>query len=102
MDEIIVRLHFLDLLIVVLFLGFMIGVGVYFMAGRSLTAPLLVGTLVSTFYGLDTLFGTLEIGNLELWQEYGIIIITPVVLVVYLIANALGKEVVKDEDKEEM
>jgi SSS family solute:Na+ symporter len=37
----------------------------YFMAGRSLTAPLLVGTLVSTFYGLDTLFGTSEIGYYE-------------------------------------
>ncbi|MFP4491455.1 MAG: sodium:solute symporter family transporter, partial [Spirochaetaceae bacterium] len=76
MDEIIVRLHFLDWLIIILFLGFMIGVGVYFnkkkqgfddyfMAGRTLTAPLLVGTLVSTFYGLDTLFGTSEVGYYE-------------------------------------
>jgi len=37
----------------------------YFMAGKSITAPLLVGTLVSTFYGLDTLFGTSEVGFYE-------------------------------------
>ncbi len=76
MDEIIVKLHFVDWIIVALFLGGMIFIGFwfnkrrqgfddYFMAGRSLTAPLLVGTLVSTFYGLDTLFGTSEVGFYE-------------------------------------
>lgn len=76
MDEIVVHLHLLDWLVVLLFLGFMIFIGLYFnkkkqgfddyfMAGRSLTAPLLVGTLVSTFYGLDTLFGTSEVGFFE-------------------------------------
>lgn len=67
MGEIVVSLHFFDWLIVFAYIGFMLLVGFYFsrkkgdfddyfMAGRSLTAPLLVGTLVSTFYGLDTLF----------------------------------------------
>ena len=76
MDEIIVSLHLIDWLIVLLYIGFMLYVGFYFskksqgfddyfMAGRTLTAPLLVGTLVSTFYGLDTLFGTSEIGFFE-------------------------------------
>lgn len=76
MDEIIVSLHVVDWLIIITYIGFMLFVGFYFskrkegfddyfMAGRSLTAPLLVGTLVSTFYGLDTLFGTSEVGFYE-------------------------------------
>lgn len=76
MDEIIVQLHVIDWLIILGYVAFMIFIGFYvskkqknfddyFMAGRSLTAPLLVGTLVSTFYGLDTLFGTSEIGFYE-------------------------------------
>lgn len=71
-----ISLSALDWIIVIVFIAFMIYVGFYFhkrkkgfndyfMAGRSLTAPLLVGTLVSTFYGLLTLFGTSEIGYLE-------------------------------------
>ena len=76
MTETVVTLHFLDWIVVILYIAFMLGVGFYFskrkqgfddyfMAGRNLTAPLLVGTLVSTFYGLDTLFGTSEVGFLE-------------------------------------
>ena len=76
MDEIVVRLHVVDWAIVAIYIIFMLFVGFYFsrrkkgfddyfMAGRSLTAPLLVGTLVSTFYGLDTLFGTSEVGFYE-------------------------------------
>ena len=67
MKEIVVSMHLFDWLIVLAYIGFMLAIGFYFskkkdgfddyfMAGRSLTAPLLVGTLVSTFYGLDTLF----------------------------------------------
>ena len=37
----------------------------------------------------------IRLGSLELWQEYGIIIITRLALLVYLIANALGKDVVE-------
>jgi SSS family solute:Na+ symporter len=33
-----------------------------------------------------------KIGDVELWQEYGILIITPIVLILYLIFNKLGKE----------
>ena len=36
-----------------------------------------------------------QVGEIQLWQEYGIIIITPVVLLIYLIANWLGRETVK-------
>ncbi|HHY94670.1 MAG TPA: sodium:solute symporter family protein [Firmicutes bacterium] len=37
----------------------------YFLASKGMTTPLLVATLVSTFFGLDTLFGTSEIGFME-------------------------------------
>lgn len=67
MSNVVVSLHLIDWLIILVYIGFILYVGFYvhkrqkgfddyFMAGRSLTAPLLVGTLVSTFYGLDTLF----------------------------------------------
>jgi SSS family solute:Na+ symporter len=74
--DVVVQLHWLDYIIILVYVGFMLYVGFYFsrkkkgfddyfMAGRGLTAPLLVGTLVSTFYGLDTLFGTSEVGFFE-------------------------------------
>ena len=76
MDEIVVKLHAIDWIIVVLYIAGMLGVGFYFskkskgfddyfMAGRNITAPLLVATLVSTFYGLDTLFGDSEVSFFE-------------------------------------
>jgi SSS family solute:Na+ symporter len=34
----------------------------YLLAGRTMTTPILVCTLASTYYGLDVLFGTSEIG----------------------------------------
>jgi len=39
----------------------------------------------------------IKIGNLELWQEYGILILTPIALIIYLVANALGKETMEGE-----
>jgi SSS family solute:Na+ symporter len=74
--EIVVSLHWIDWIIVVVYVGGMLYLGYwfsrrkkgfddYFMAGRGIPAPLLVGTLVSTFYGLDTLFGTSEVGYFE-------------------------------------
>jgi SSS family solute:Na+ symporter len=74
--DVVVNLHALDWIIIAVYIGFMLYVGFYFhskssgfddffMAGRDLNAPLLVGTLVSTFYGLDTLFGTSEVGFYE-------------------------------------
>ncbi len=74
--DIIVPLRWVDWTIVVLYIAGMLWLGFYFtrrkggfddyfMAGRNVPAPLLVGTLVSTFYGLDTLFGTSEVGYFE-------------------------------------
>jgi Na+/proline symporter len=61
----------IDQAIVVLYLAGMLGVGVltasrirdfrdFFIAGGRLTTPLLVCTLVSTYYGLDVTFGSSE------------------------------------------
>jgi solute:Na+ symporter, SSS family len=61
----------IDYTIVVVYLLAMIGVGAlvstrirgfkdYFLAGGALTTPLLVCTLVSSYYGLDVTFGTSE------------------------------------------
>lgn len=78
MDEIEVIIHmtWIDWLIVVVYLSGMLAIGFYFsgktksfedyfLASKGITMPLLIGTLVSTFYGLDTLFGTSEIGFME-------------------------------------
>ena len=63
----------LDYAIVGVYLVGMIGLGYYLyrkapsfeeylIAGRSMTTPILVCTLASTYYGLDVLFGTSEVG----------------------------------------
>lgn len=88
-------------------------VPVYFGA-FSKKPPKKIAGILSTFTGLvlslgwyiwSNFFGTwseesgvyiIQIGNLELWQEYGILIITPLVVFIYLIANALGKKVVEE------
>jgi SSS family solute:Na+ symporter len=62
----------IDLSIIVAYVVMMLAVGFYVMrkapsfeeylvAGRSMTTPILVCTLASTYYGLDVLFGTSEI-----------------------------------------
>ena len=63
----------IDLAIVAAYVLGMLGIGYYvfkkapnfeeyLVAGRSMTTPILVCTLASTYYGLDVLFGTSEIG----------------------------------------
>ena len=63
----------IDYIIIVIYLMGMIGVGVwfakrhtdfddFFLAGRSLTTPLLITTLISTYYGIDVLFGDSQLG----------------------------------------
>ncbi len=59
----------IDLVIIVVYIIAMLGLGYYLyrkapsleeylIAGRSMTTPILVCTLASTYYGLDVLFGT--------------------------------------------
>ncbi|MCX8032507.1 MAG: sodium:solute symporter family protein [Thermoleophilia bacterium] len=74
--EAIIKLHWVDWIVIAAYIGGLLWLGFYFsrrkqtfddyfMAGRNVPAPLLVGTLVSTFYGLDTLLGTAEVGYFE-------------------------------------
>ncbi len=66
------QLDLLDYTIVILYLGGMITVGLwiarkvrdftsFFVAGHLMTTPLLISTLVSTYYGLDVTFGVSEV-----------------------------------------
>ncbi len=62
----------IDYVIILLYLSGMVGVGLwfakkhsdfddFFLAGRSLTTPLLITTLISTYYGIDVLFGDTQL-----------------------------------------
>jgi len=64
-------LSWIDLTVVITYMAMMLGVGFYvyrkapsfeefIVAGRSMTTPVLVCTLASTYYGLEDLFGTSE------------------------------------------
>jgi SSS family solute:Na+ symporter len=66
----------IDLVVVGLYLLMMLGVGYYIyrkapsfeeflLAGRTMTTPILICTLASTYYGLDVLFGTSELAYNE-------------------------------------
>ncbi|MBW3535230.1 MAG: sodium:solute symporter family protein, partial [Gemmatimonadetes bacterium] len=66
----------IDLGIAALYVAGILGVGFavsrritgfrdYMLAGEAMSAPVLVCTLVSTYYGLDVLFGNSEVGFLE-------------------------------------
>jgi SSS family solute:Na+ symporter len=71
----------------------------YFLAGGALTTPLLVCTLVSTYYGLDVTFGTTESGfyyGLSAWvwyscPYYGTIIIAAVMIAPRLKRQSQGR-----------
>jgi SSS family solute:Na+ symporter len=92
----------IDLAIIAGYILMMLGVGYYVMrkapnfeeylvAGRSMTTPILVCTLASTYYGLDVLFGTSEIAyNDGVVAFFGY---SELSLVIYLIAAfALSKK----------
>ncbi len=73
MIEVSHHLSWIDLGIIGAYLLMLLGIGYfimrrkpsfeeYLLAGRTMTTPILVCTLASTYYGLDVLFGTSEIG----------------------------------------
>ena len=66
------QLAFVDWLVVGIYLTGMVAVGAllarrhvgfedFFLAGRSLTTPILITTLISTYYGIDVLFGSSQL-----------------------------------------
>ncbi len=70
------HMAWIDFVVIVGYLAFMLWIGWYvskkmanfddfFIAGRTMTTPVLICTLVSTYYGIDVLFGTSEIGYNE-------------------------------------
>ena len=78
-------IHLLDVGIVIAYLAGMVAVGYlvagrirrfadFFVAGRALTTPILICTLVSSYYGLDALFGDSGDAAREgvvVWFTYG-------------------------------
>ncbi len=63
----------IDITVIIVYMLMMLGIGFYvyrkapsfkeyIVAGRSMTTPILVCTLASTYYGLEDLFGTSEFG----------------------------------------
>ena len=100
------NIHWLDWLIIALYLAGMLAVGFwlmrkhrnfdsYFLANRSLTTPILVCTLVSTYYGIDVLFGTSEIGfesGLVAWFGYSRPFYIFYLLAAFLLARRLREE----------
>jgi solute:Na+ symporter, SSS family len=70
------KLAFIDYLIIIVYLAAMLAIGAwiarkikdfssFFIAGRMMTTPLLISTLVSTYYGLDVTFGVSELSFSE-------------------------------------
>lgn len=80
------QLDGLDFAVIGLYLAAMLGLGAllasrirafkdYFLAGGALTTPLLICTLVSSYYGLDVTFGTSESGfyyGVAAWFWYSV------------------------------
>ncbi|MBI1949841.1 MAG: sodium:solute symporter family protein [Acidobacteria bacterium] len=70
------HMSWIDFVVIVAYLLFMLFIGWYvskrttsfeefFIAGRTMTTPVLICTLVSTYYGIDVLFGTSELAYNE-------------------------------------
>ncbi|HXH83037.1 MAG TPA: sodium:solute symporter family protein [Candidatus Tectomicrobia bacterium] len=96
-------IHPVDSLIVVVYLLGMIAIGWavarrvrgfadFFVAGRALTVPILICTLVSSYYGLDALFGDSGDASREgvvVWFTYGRPYTLALLLAAFLIARRL-------------
>ncbi|MGH7277627.1 MAG: sodium:solute symporter family protein, partial [Candidatus Rokuibacteriota bacterium] len=99
----IVGLHALDLAIVVAYLAGMVAIGYvvarrlrgfadFFVAGRALTTPILICSLVSSYYGLDALFGDSGDAAREgvvVWFAYGRPYTVALLLAALLLAHRL-------------
>jgi solute:Na+ symporter, SSS family len=95
----------LDLTIVFVYVAALIAIGVvvarhirgfddFFVAGNRMTAPLLVCTLVSTYYGLDVLFGGSEVSYQEgvvAWFAYTRPYYLVILLAAFLVAPRLRR-----------
>ena len=96
----------IDFIIMSLYLAGMVGVGLwfakkhsdfedFFLAGRSLTTPLLITTLISTYYGIDVLFGDSQLGftnGVVAWFAYARPTYAFFLIAAFLLAHRLREE----------
>lgn len=96
----------IDWLIVTAYLVAMVGLGAFlarrggsfddfFLAGRVLTAPMLIATLVSSYYGIDVLFGSSQLAfseGLVAWFGYARPAYLFLLLAAFLVARRLRSE----------
>ena len=67
----------------------------FFLAGRSLTTPLLITTLISTYYGVDVLFGDSQLGftdGVVAWFGYARPTYAFFLIAAFLLAQRLREE----------
>lgn len=100
------HLALLDWIIIIGYLMGMVAIGFwlskrhsnfddFFLAGRSLTTPLLVTTLISTYYGIDVLFGNSQLGftdGVVAWFGYSRPTYIFFILAAFLLARKLKEE----------
>ena len=100
------QLALVDWLIVVLYLVGMVGLGVvlarrggdfddFFLAGRVLTAPILIATLVSSYYGIDVLFGSSQLAftdGVVTWFAYARPAYLFFLVAAFLVAHRIRRE----------
>jgi len=98
-------LHWMDWAIIALYLALMMALGAfiatrirgfkdYFLAGGALTTPLLICTLVSTYFGLDVTFGTSEAAyydGLAAWFFYSLPYYITIAIAALVIAPRLRR-----------
>jgi len=96
----------IDYIIIAFYLAGMVGVGLwfakkhtdfedFFLAGRSLTTPLLITTLISTYYGIDVLFGDSQLGftnGVVAWFAYARPTYAFFLIAAFLLAHRLREE----------
>ena len=96
----------IDIGIIVVYLGFMLAIGYYvarkvpnfdeyFIAGRTMTTPILICTLVSTYYGIDVTFGTSELAfneGIVAWFGYSRPTYLFFVVAAFLLTRRLRRE----------
>jgi len=96
----------IDYIIIAVYLLGMVGVGLwfarkhsdfddFFLAGRSLTTPLLITTLISTYYGIDVLFGDSQLGftdGVVAWFGYARPTYAFFLIAAFLLAGKLREE----------
>ena len=96
----------IDYVIIALYISGMVGVGLwvakkhtdfddFFLAGRSLTTPLLITTLISTYYGIDVLFGDSQLGftdGVVAWFGYARPTYAFFLIAAFLLAQRLREE----------